>query len=91
METTSTTNYYRILNYAARFHLGFDLIVISLLGWVVRYARIKIKAMLSCDKVQLYIQITKESPSCSYKRAALIYRGPNLVVVVVVVVISLKI
>ena len=72
-------------------YLGFDLIVISLGDWDVGYARVKIKAMLSCDKVQLYIQITKESPSCSYKRAALIYRGPNLVVVVVVVVISLKI
>ena len=60
---------------------------------MVRCARVKIKAMLSCGKVQLYILITKESPSCSYKRAALIYRGPNLVVVVVVVVvvISLKI
>ena len=56
----------------------------------MHYARVNINAMLSCDKVQLYIQITKESPSCSYKRAALIYRGLN-VVVVVVVVISLKI
>ena len=31
--------------------------------------------MLSCDKVQLYIQITKESPPCSYKRTLRLYIG----------------
>ena len=47
-------NHYRVLNYAVRFHLGFDLIVISQLGWVVGYARLKIKATKSsCDKGQI--------------------------------------
>ena len=74
-------------DYAVRYYIGSDLIVFSLVGWVVGYI-CKIKVMLSCGKVQTFIQIVKSSPSCSYKRAALIYRDLN---VVVVVVISLKI
>ena len=76
------------MGYAARFHTGYDLIVISLVDWEVGNEKFKIKSTLGCGQVQFKTL----SPSCSIKRDALIYRGPNvLVLVLVLLLIPLKI
>ena len=40
------------MGYAARFHTGYDLIVISLVDWEVGNEKFKIKSTLGCGQVQ---------------------------------------